>query len=73
MLAQQQQINTDFAHKLAQFEEMEAQERFYDERMREKENKYKELQKIHEKVVAMNRTLQKELRESEKKIMELER
>lgn len=50
---------------------MEAQERFYDERMREKENKYRELQKVHEKVVGMNRSLQKELRESEKKIMEL--
>jgi hypothetical protein len=39
--------------------------------LREKEGKYRELQKIQEKVVAMNKSLQRELRESEKKIMEL--
>jgi len=50
---------------------MEAQDKFYDEKMREKETKLRELQKVHEKVVAMNKCLQKELRESDRKIMEL--
>jgi hypothetical protein len=39
--------------------------------MREKESKYRELQKVHEKVVAMNKCLQRDLRESDKKVMEL--
>ncbi len=57
--------------KMAQLESENVQDRFYDEKLREKENKFRELQKVHEKVVTMNRNLQKDLRESEKKILEL--
>jgi hypothetical protein len=61
----------DMSKKMAQLESENVQDRFYDEKLREKENKFRELQKVHEKVVTMNRNLQKDLRESEKKILEL--
>jgi hypothetical protein len=36
LLLHEQEVSSKFAHKLAQFEELEAQDRFYDEKMREK-------------------------------------
>ena len=55
----EQEVNNGLVHKLAEFEEQEAKDRYYDEKMREKEAKYKDFQKIHEKVVAMNKSLQR--------------
>jgi hypothetical protein len=40
------------------------QDRFYDEKLREKESKRRERQKVREKVVAMNHSLEKDLQES---------
>jgi hypothetical protein len=68
-----QRLVEDLTDKLAEFESESIQDKFYDEKLREKEAKYRDLQKVHEKIVAMNKSLQRELRESEKKIMELEK
>ena len=73
LLLSKQHVVEDISKKMAQLESENVQDRFYDEKLREKESKYRELQKVHEKVVAMNRSLQKDLRESEKKILELEK
>lgn len=73
LLLSKQHVIEDISKKMAQLESENVQDRFYDEKLREKESKYRELQKVHEKVVAMNRSLQKDLRESEKKILELEK
>ena len=73
LLLNKQHVIEDLSKKMAQLESENVQDRFYDEKLREKESKYRELQKVHEKVVAMNRKKKKDLRESEKKIMELEK
>lgn len=47
MLEMRQRALEELSEKLAQVETEVAQERFYDEKLREKENKYRELKKDH--------------------------
>ena len=47
LLLSKQHVIEDISKKMAQLESENVQDRFYDEKLREKESKFKELQKVH--------------------------